>query len=142
MDESLAGYLVFVALGIGMTLLVGQLLIRSGRVYLEELFDDRRLAGSMTTLLAVLFHLVVLGVLGVISTIDVPVDGAVQLVVTKLGVVLLVIGVAHASALALLGRMRDRRAQDQLFDSRPFDSRLSGRPRATGTRLTDPVAGP
>lgn len=115
MDENLAGYVVFVALGIGLTLVVGQLLFHSGRVYLDELFADSRLASSVNGLLAVLFHLVVLGVLGIISTMDVPVDGAVQTVVTKLGVVLLILGMAHGSVMLVLGRLRTRRAEQQLL---------------------------
>lgn len=121
MDSDLAGYLVFVATGTALTLLVGQLLIRSGLVYLEEVFDDRRLASSANRLLAVLFHLVMLGVLALISTIDVPVDGTPQTVVTKLGVVLLVLGAGHGTTLVGLGRLRDRRRAPQQWDALPPD---------------------
>ena len=109
MDSELAGYLTFVALGALLTLLVGQLLLRSGQVYLEEVFDDLRLASSVNRLLAILFHLVMLGVLATISTIDAPVDGPVQAVVTKLGVVLLVLAAGHGATLLGLSRMRTRR---------------------------------
>ncbi len=119
MDDNLGAYLVFVVLGIGLTLVVGQLLFHSGRVYLEELFSDVRLASSVNALLAVLFHLVVLGVLGIISTVDVPVDGTVQTVVTKLGVVLLILGVAHGAVMLALGRLRTRRAEQQLLKPWP-----------------------
>lgn len=117
MDENLASYLAFVLLGTGATVAVGQVLYRSGRGYLEEMFPDGQVAQSVNMLLAVLFHLVVLGILGIISTIDVPVDGAAQQVVTKLGVVLLVLGVAHGGAMLALARVRDRRAGQQFMAS-------------------------
>ncbi|HEY0639092.1 MAG TPA: hypothetical protein VGD67_15685 [Pseudonocardiaceae bacterium] len=119
MDEGLAEYLVFVTLGIGLTVVVGQLLLRGGRVYLEELLADARLAASVNTLLGVLFHLVVLGVLGVISTIEVPVDGTVQTVITKLGVVLLVLGLAHGVVMLGLARLRTRREERRLLAAFP-----------------------
>ena len=103
--------------------MVGRLLFHSGRVYLEELFDDVRLASSVNALLAVLFHLVVLGILGIISTMDVPVDGQVQTVVTKLGVVLLILGVAHGSVMLGLGRLRTSRAEQQLLKTFPAGAR-------------------
>jgi len=127
-DDSLAGYLTFVAFGTALTLLVGQLLIRSGQVYLEETFDDERLAASVNRLLAVLFHLIMLGVLAVISTIDVPVSGAAQTVVTKLGVVLLVLGAGHAGTMWGLGRLRTRRTEQRLLDAWPEPSATVARP--------------
>jgi hypothetical protein len=124
-ERSLAvtAYLIFVALGATLTLLVGQLLLRSGQVYLEDVFDgDRRLATSVNRLLAVLFHLVMLGVLALISTISVPVDGAAQTVITKLGVVLIVLGGGHAATMWGLGRARARRAEQRLLDAWPGSS--------------------
>lgn len=115
----MASYLLFVTLGIALTLLVGQLAYRSGKVYLADLFADRAVADSVSRLLAVLFHLVVLGVLGIISTIEVPVEGAAQTVVTKLGVVLLILGLAHGAVLAVLARLRTRRAEQALLRSWP-----------------------
>ena len=127
MDSNLAAYLVLLVTGTALTLLVGQLLIRSGQVYLEQVFDDQRLATSVNRLLAVLFHLVMLGVLALISTIDVPVDGTTQAVVTKLGVVLLVLGAGHAATLLGLSRLRDRRRAQQEWDARlPGSAALAG----------------
>jgi hypothetical protein len=117
-DDNLntSAYVTFLIIGIGLTLLVGQLLVRSGRPYLEEVFNDNKVAASVTRLLTVLFHLLVLGVLALISTIDVPVEGAVQAVVTKLGVVLLVLGIAQGGTMLVLSKLRERRmAQELMF---------------------------
>jgi preprotein translocase subunit SecG len=113
MTNSTDTYLVFVILGVLLVVAVGQLLIRSGQVYLAEVFPDPRVAGSVSKLLAVLFYLFALGVLGIISTMDVPVEGAAQTVVTKLGVVMLVLGVVFAVTMVGLARIRARRQEEE-----------------------------
>ena len=117
MDDNINtnAYIAFLVIGTGLTLLVGQMLIRSGRPYLEEVFGDRKVATSVTRLLAVLFHLLVLGVLALISVIDVPVDGTLQAMVTKLGIVLLVLGAAQGGTMVVLSRLRERRLAQQLM---------------------------
>ena len=111
--DSNTDYLVFVVLGVVLVLLVGQLLVRAGQVYLEEVFPNRRVASSVSRLLAVLFYLFALGLLGIISTMDVPVEGAAQVVVTKLGVVLLVLGIVYAVAMVVLTRIRSQRRGEE-----------------------------
>jgi len=113
MDNSTETYLMFVVLGVVLVIMVGQLLIRSGQVYLEEVFPDARVARSVSKLLAVLFHLFALGLLGIISTMNVPVEGAAQVVVTKLGVVMLVLGIVYALTMLVLSRIRARRHEEE-----------------------------
>ena len=113
MGISTEGYLAFVVLGALLVIAVGQLIIRSGEVYLEEVFPDPRVAKSVSRLLAVLFYLFALGVLGITSTVDVPVDGTPQIVVTKLGIVLLCLGVVFAITMLVLSRIRDRREEQE-----------------------------
>lgn len=138
MDDSLNAYLAFLVLGTALTLLVGQLLIRSGRPYLQEVFADPKVADSVTKLLAVLFHLLVLGVLALISTIDVPVEGTVQAVITKLGVVLLVLGIAQGGTMLVLSKLRERRlAQELMLGGNP----LGGAPSVTAV-TNDPLGPP
>jgi len=113
MDNSTEAYLVFVILGIVLVGVVGQLLIRAGQVYLEEVYPDPRVANSVSKLLAVMFYLFALGVLGIISTMDVPVEGTAQTVVTRLGVVLLVLGVVFGITMFVLSRIRARRQEEE-----------------------------
>lgn len=108
MANDLGSYVVVLVLGIGAALVVGQVLLRTGQAVLEQAFGDQRVAHSVNGLLAVLFHLGALGVLALISTVDVPVTGTVQTVVTKLGVVLLILGAAHGLLLLMLTRIRAR----------------------------------
>lgn len=112
MDNDLGTYVVVLVLGIASTLLVGQVLLRTGQAILEDAFTEQRTARSINRLVAVLFHLGALGVLALVSTVDVPVSGVVQTVVTKLGIVLLILGAAHGLAIMLLSRIRTR-SQEQ-----------------------------
>jgi hypothetical protein len=107
------GYLAFVVLGALLVIAVGQLIIHSGEVYLEEVFPDPRVANSVSKLLAVLFYLFALGVLGITSTVEVPVEGTAQIVVTKLGVVLLCLGIVFGITMLVLSRIRDRREEQE-----------------------------
>jgi len=103
-------YITIVLIGTLLTLLVGQILIRSGRPIVSEVFEDEQTARSATSLIAVLFHLVALGLLGTISTFDlIEVEGTVQTMVTKIGQVLLVLGILYGLTLVLLNRYRSRR---------------------------------
>ena len=90
MSESIDLYVTVVVLGIMLTVLVGLILYRNGGPFLAEVLGDRDRATGINRLLLVLFLLVVLGVLALISVIDVPwVEDPAQIVLTKLGVVLL-----------------------------------------------------
>lgn len=111
-------YLFIIAIGFVLTLVVGQILIRSGHGFLRDVFDDDEMATSTTRLLAVLFHLVALGFLAVVSTYQpVEVEGTVQLVVTQIGFDLLVLGLLHGLTLLLLARVRSRRRSQSLEES-------------------------
>lgn len=113
MNTALVSYLAVLLIGTALTFAVGVILRRNGQALLEEVYPEPRAAG-LTRLVAVGFYLVALGVLALISTLGVPVDGLVQAVVTKLGVVLLMLGAAYGLTLLALGRIRDARRADQL----------------------------
>ncbi len=114
--EPLGSYVLLLVLGIALTVVVGQILMRTGEAFLEEVFEEQRTARSVNRLLAVLFHLVVLGLLALISTIEVPTEGLLQTLVTKLGVMLLVLGAAHGLTMLLMARIRSKRREQDLAD--------------------------
>ena len=84
-------YVTFLVLGIVLVVVDGQLIYHSGKGYLKRAYDDEQ-AGAMMRLTAVLFHLVVLGLLALVSIIDINTGDPVKNVVVKLGVVLLLYG--------------------------------------------------
>jgi hypothetical protein len=108
-------YLLIVVVGGLITLVVGQILMRSGIGFLRDVFDSEDAAVSANRLLGVLFHLVALGFLALISTYrPFDVEGRVQIVVTQLGGVLLLLGVLHGLALLLLARIRSKRRDESI----------------------------
>lgn len=118
MVDPVSTYLTVLFLGIVLTVVVGQILIRSSRPFLEDVFPDPDTARSVTRLLVVLFHLVVLGVIALVATIDITFDHAVQTIVVRFGLVLLVLGAAHAGTLFVLARLRARRRLQLRLDER------------------------
>jgi hypothetical protein len=85
----------------------------------------------------VLFHLITLGVLAIISGIDFGPSEPLQRWVIRLGVVLLVLGVAPGLSMLVLIRIRERRRQDEI--SEHVQERLAeraGDPRPPGEATT------
>ncbi|EOD65468.1 hypothetical protein [Amycolatopsis vancoresmycina] len=115
-------YLSFLAIGIALVLIDGQVIYRSGRRYLENSYGDPAAGASMTRLVTVLFHLATLGVLALISTIDM---GGSDLpgVVGRIGVLLLILALAHAITLGVLARIRGEQEVEAVVQRGP-------RPRA------------
>ncbi|MGH3979797.1 MAG: hypothetical protein ACRDRZ_12485 [Pseudonocardiaceae bacterium] len=118
-------YVLVLILGIALTVTVGQILLRTGQGFLDEVFDEPKTARSVNRLLGMLFHLVVLGVLALISNIDVPLESPLQTVVTKLGIVLLVLGAAHGGTMLALARIRAKRREQLLEEEMNAQLELS-----------------
>jgi len=111
-----AEYLLLLAIAMGLTVAVGRILVVAGEPFLQEVFHDRTVTRSVNLLLSVLFHLVTLGVLALVSVIDLGIADGAQRVVVRLGVVLLVLGVAYGVCMLVLIRVRERRRAAQLAD--------------------------
>jgi multisubunit Na+/H+ antiporter MnhG subunit len=109
-SASTGTYLLLVGIGFVLTIVVGQILMRSGVGFLRDVFDDNDIAASITRLLGVGFHLIALGFLALVSTWDpFEIQGTVQYVVTKTGAIMLFLGIAHVITLAALARVRNNR---------------------------------
>lgn len=109
-------YLLLLAISVVLTFLVGRLLATAGQPFLQEVFADVSVTRSVNLLLSVLFHLVTLGVLAVISVIPFAAGDAIQTMVAKLGVVLLVLGIAYGISMLVLIKVRERRHASQISD--------------------------
>lgn len=108
-------YVTFLLVGVALVLIDGQILYRSGLGYLKKVYESDS-ARSVMQMVAVFFHLVVLGVLALISTINVATGMPVRDLVVKSGVVLLALAAAHGVTFAILVRIRERRREEQLED--------------------------
>ena len=109
MDLRLVEYLVYLPLSIAFTVWVARVLYRNGSRFLVEVLRDESLADSVNRLLVVGFYLVSLGgVALLINAADSLRSAAdvVRSVVTKVGLVLLLLGFVHFVNLLVLNRMR------------------------------------
>jgi hypothetical protein len=109
-------YITLLVVGVGLTFLVGRLLVTAGQPFLQEVFHDEKVTRSVNLLLSVLFHLITLGVLAIISVVDVTFDNPLQTFVARLGVVLLILGVAYGISMLVLIRVRERRRADEISE--------------------------
>jgi ABC-type multidrug transport system fused ATPase/permease subunit len=124
------GYAVFLLLGVVLVLIDGQLIYRGGKGYMSRAYGDPEAARSMTRLATVLFHLVVLGLLAIVSVVSVNTGDPVKDVVVKLGVMFLILALVHAVTMLILGRIRDRQLQQQLADEMAEEHRQYEQQRA------------
>jgi hypothetical protein len=98
-------YVTYLGISLGAAAWVGRALYRNGAVFLGEVLGDYRLAASMNRLLSVSFYLINMGVVAVTLRIGSNVDSGQELVERlsmKLGIVMLVLGVAHLVNLSVL----------------------------------------
>ena len=107
-------YVAFLIIGIVLVAIDGHLIYRSAVRYLANRYTERGSATSLARLVSVLFHLVVLGVLALVSVIDIDAGGQLQTVVLRLGVLLLILAAAHGLTITILNRMRDRLDTEEL----------------------------
>lgn len=129
-------YATFLVIGVLLVLLDGQILYRAGLGYLRKVYQLDT-ARSVMQLVAVLFHLAVLGVLALISTINVATGMPIRDLVVKLGIVLLALAVAHGVTMAIVVRVRDRRRQEQIEDEIAADYPATGPRDVTVRPATD-----
>jgi uncharacterized BrkB/YihY/UPF0761 family membrane protein len=117
MNET-AQYITLLAVALVLTFLVGRLLITAGEPFLNDVFHDKRVTRSVNLLLSVLFHLITLGVLAIISIVNVGnlQDQPLQRFVVRLGIVLLVLGIAYGVSMLVLIRVRERRKADVISE--------------------------
>lgn len=97
---------VFLVIGVLIVVAVGQLLAMSGRRYLANAApSERQSSSSAATLVAVLFHLMTLGIVALLAVI--PVGGsASEGLLLRLGVLLIALAAIFGVTMMLLSRRR------------------------------------
>jgi hypothetical protein len=135
-----AQYIVLLVVAVGLTFLVGRLLVVAGEPFLKEVFHDTKVTRSVNLLLSVLFHLVTLGVLAIISVVDVTGEDPLQSFVLRLGIVLLTLGIAYGISMLVLLRVRERRRAAEI--SEHVQERLAERGISTGPAQAAPPVVP
>lgn len=97
--------IVFVAAGIVLVLVVGQLLRRTGRRYVGGAGGAGSDVGTVATLLSTVFHLVTLGITALVAAV--PVGEGVSGFLVRFGILLLVVGVVFGVFVGILARRRE-----------------------------------
>jgi hypothetical protein len=111
MDLQLVDYAIYIVASVFLTIWVGDTLHRNGRPFLVSVFKEEGLAESVNRLLVVGFYLVNFGAAAIlINTGGVPSSWSDMLkqTVTRIGVVLLVLGFMHFSNVFTLRSIRRR----------------------------------
>jgi hypothetical protein len=133
MNLRLIDYVVYLTASAALTIWVGNTLYRNGRVFLVSVFQETGLADSVNHLLVVGFYLVNLGAAAIlINAGGTPASFAdmIQETVTRIGVVLLVLGAMHFFNMFVLHLLR-----------RPLHQRaMPPPPYQPGAQINQPVA--
>ncbi|MEV5488203.1 hypothetical protein AB0L47_09360 [Streptomyces bobili] len=112
MDRTVVAYVIYLVVSIALTIWVARTLSSNGRVFLADvLHGNEKLAEAVNHLLVVGFYLVNLGFVALYLSGDETIAdtrGIFEVLSTKLGVVLLVLGVMHLGNVYVLNRIRRR----------------------------------
>jgi hypothetical protein len=117
MEVSTAGYVMTIVIGVVITVVVGRLLRPAGFDLLREVFGERALTTSLNRLLVTLYYLIALGLLTLVATTNPLGLNGVQLIVTKTGIFLLILGAVYGLTVLALAGARNRRRSETLEDS-------------------------
>jgi hypothetical protein len=112
MNETVITYAIYLTIAIPVTIWVARTLHKNGRIFLVSCFkENEELADSVNHLLLVGFYLVNLGFVILFLKIDKEVMGTTgifEALSTKIGVVLLVLGLMHFFNMVIFAKLRER----------------------------------
>ena len=108
-------YLLILGIGAIIVAIDGQLIIRKAPSYLDEVYENKKRSRQVTGMVAGLFHLIMLGVVALVSSVSLAPDAGIQSVLARLGVMLLLTAVGHGVTMVVLSRLREQ----ELARSRP-----------------------
>lgn len=109
-DPMVGVYVVYTAVAVGLVVYLARTLFDNGAVFLEDVFDDARLAAAVNRLLVTGFYMANLGYAAVLLRSQ-DVDGgveALEVLANKLGILLLTLAAVHFVNLYVFYRVRRR----------------------------------
>jgi hypothetical protein len=99
--------LLILLLGVLIVAIDGHLVFRGSVGYLAEVYRPGR-ARQVATLATVLFHLVMLGAVALVASVDLDPNAGIQPLLARIGVLLLFTALAHGVTMAVLSRLREQ----------------------------------
>jgi hypothetical protein len=109
-------YLLILLIGSVIVFVDGQLIMRKAPGYLDEVYENLKRSRQVTSMVVGLFHLIMLGVVALVSSVGLAVDAGVQSVLARIGVMLLLTAVGHAITLLVLSRLREQELATQVTE--------------------------
>ncbi len=123
-------HLLYLAVSIGLTIWVGQTLHKNGRIFLVDAFhQNEKLADSINHLLLVGFYLINFGYVNLALRYGgrpSDAESILEILSTKIGIVLLVLGGMHFFNLYVFSRMRRRALLHTAPPPLPPDGHIAG----------------
>lgn len=113
-----SSYLAFLLIGILLILVDGGLVYRSGQALLQDMYSNEQHATAANRLTVALFHLVALGLLALIA-IAPPAGSGPTSVITRLGIMLLILAAVHGAVMGVLSMLRRRQSEPWLRSEGP-----------------------
>jgi hypothetical protein len=122
----IAAYLVYLAVAVAMTVVVGATLSKQGKVCLAEVFGSQiRLAQAVNHLIVLGFYLVSFGFIALTLGADAEIAGPAQVIEflsVKIGVVALGLGALHLISISVFNRIRRRHREQTSGAGHPVAS--------------------
>lgn len=112
-----SNYLVILFVGVLVVLLDGQLILRKSPSYLAEVYHSANEAKQTAGMVAVLFHLVMLGLVFLIAGAGISPDAGPRTMIARIGIVLLLTALAHGAVMLVLSRLREQRLSSELAEA-------------------------
>lgn len=110
-------FVSFLLLGLLFVVVDGMILYRAAKQYLSAGAAGATQNASLARMVIVVFHLVSLGMLALLSLVDL--GGAPAALVGRLGIFLLLMAVAHAITISVLSRQREHQSVESRLGRRP-----------------------
>ena len=109
-------YLLVLLIGAVMVAIDGQVILRKSPAYLDEVYQNLDRSKQVAGMVAVLFHLVMLGMVALVGSVG-GVESGVRPVITRVGVMLLLVALGHAITMGVLSRLRDQELSTQITEA-------------------------
>jgi hypothetical protein len=110
-------YLLVLAIGVCIVLIDGVLLLRKSPAYLDEVYQNPARSRQVTSLVGLMFLLVMLGAVALVSSITFSPDASVQSVLARVGVLFIVTAAGHGITFAVLSRLREQELATQVAET-------------------------
>ena len=135
MDYRLIDYVTYIVTSAFLTIWVGDTLYRNGRPFLVSVFKEDGLADSVNRLLVVGFYLVNFGAAAILINTGGAPDNVADMLkqtVTRVGVVLLILGFMHFNNLMILRAIRRKDRPMPPLNYNPYQPAQPAQPAPGG----------